>query len=179
VIETVGNFDENLRQAGEDTDLFRRIRTAGFESWYNPRAIVWHRIPAYRLTAEYQRWSSQRTGWCFADRDRKESGLPRLLLVAAARAAQALAVRFPLLVLYTLRGYSAEALGVRCDLWRCEAYVRAAIDALVPRLMSQKAFRERLEFRSERSFFGDAASNEQSASQSVCTSAAGPVEART
>src|SRR5690606_12212876 len=64
VIEQVGHFDENLRQAGEDTDLFRRIREADFESWYNPRAVVWHHIPAYRLTADYQRWSSQRTGWC-------------------------------------------------------------------------------------------------------------------
>lgn len=156
VIEQVGNFDENLRQAGEDTDLFRRIREAGIESWYNPRAIVWHHIPAYRLTADYQRWSSQRTGWCFADRDCKEGGRVRLLMLAVARAAQALLVRLPLLAWHSTRGWRQEALGVRCDLWRCEGYLRFAIDAIgLHMLASQTAFRQRLEFRNERSSFSD------------------------
>ena len=155
VIEQVGNFDENLRQAGEDTDLFRRIREAGIEAWFNPRAIVWHRIPAYRLTADYQRWSSQRTGWCFADRDRKELGRVRLLVAALARAAQALAIRYPRYLVQSLLGRKPEALGTCCDLWRCEGYVRYAIDAFAPRLLNQRAFREQIEFRNERSSFSD------------------------
>ena len=155
VIDQVGAFDENLRQAGEDTDLFRRIREAGIDAWYNPRAIVWHRIPGYRLTAEYQRWSSQRTGWCFADRDCKENGKARLLLTALARIGQAVALRYPRWIGQRLLGRTQEALGTSCDLWRCEGYVRFTLDSLGIGLLSQSKFREQIEFRNERSWFTD------------------------
>jgi len=155
VIEQVGNFDESLRQAGEDTDLFRRIREAGIDAWFNPEAIVWHRIPAYRLTADYQRWSSRRTGWCFADRDRKESGLAKLLATALARGAQALLIRYPRYLTHSLLGRSQDALGTCCDLWRCEGYVRHAMASIAPLLLNQRAFREQIEFRNERSSFSD------------------------
>lgn len=155
VIEQVGNFDENMRQAGEDTDLFRRIREAGIEAWYNPRAVVWHRIPAYRLTADYQRWSSQRTGWCFADRDYKERGMVSLLLLALARTAQALLLRVPRLYWAALRRDGQAMLGVGCDLWRWEGYVRFAVNSIAPRWLPQRAFQQRIEFRSERDHFSD------------------------
>jgi glycosyltransferase involved in cell wall biosynthesis len=159
VIDQVGAFDENLRQAGEDTDLFRRIREAGIDAWYNPRAIVWHRIPAYRLTADYQRWSSQRTGWCFADRDCKESGTSKVLLIALARIAQAVLIRIPRLISHLAFGRRQEALGVRCDLWRCEGYVRFTLDTLAPTFLGQFEFRERINFRNERSTFDEGHSN--------------------
>src|SRR5690606_6482864 len=114
----------------------------------------WHRIPAYRLTPEYEKWSSQRTGWCFADRDLKEAGRLKVLAITAARACQALLIRVPLLVLRKLQGNEQDALGVCCDLWRCEGYVRSTLHAVFPRLCSQCEFQQQLEFRGERSWFG-------------------------
>lgn len=48
VIETVGPFDEaldagTLSLAGGDTDMFRRIITAGYRIVYDPEAVNWHR----------------------------------------------------------------------------------------------------------------------------------------
>ena len=36
VFEEVGTFDESLIEGGEDTDFFRRIRTAGIDMWFQP-----------------------------------------------------------------------------------------------------------------------------------------------
>ena len=49
VFEEVGGFDEEEKEGGEDTDLFRRIRQAGIVAWHNPHAILHHHVPDYRL----------------------------------------------------------------------------------------------------------------------------------
>lgn len=48
VVERVGAFDEGLDvgtpvRGGGDTDIFRRILTAGFRIVYDPEAVNWHR----------------------------------------------------------------------------------------------------------------------------------------
>jgi glycosyltransferase involved in cell wall biosynthesis len=163
VIEQVGHFDERLREAGEDTDLFRRIREAGIDAWYTPQAVVWHHTPLYRLQADYQRWSAHRTGWVFADRDQKERGLTYLLAMTVARIAQAAVVRWPQLVWAKAKGDPWSGLGARCYLWRCEGYVRRALHATGLAWCRQDAFERSIEFRSERAFFDSASETNVSA----------------
>lgn len=52
VLEAVGGFDERYPQpAGEDTDLSLRLRQAGHELYFEPRAVVYHRPPRQSLAA--------------------------------------------------------------------------------------------------------------------------------
>lgn len=73
--------------AGEDEDIYRRLRATGARGFYRPDLIIYHHIPAERLTKKYYR------GWCFwrgvscgfLDRTRPEpvvylAGVPRYML---------------------------------------------------------------------------------------------------
>jgi glycosyltransferase involved in cell wall biosynthesis len=154
VFEQVGVFDENLREAGEDADLFARMYTAGIEGWYAPAAIGYHVIPAYRLTEKYFRWKSLRNGGHVARRNRQQWGPVMFLAVLGARLGQVLTVHLPRLIWSKLRRAEDRALSARCLLWRAEGYVRFALSFLAPRLFAQRAFLSWLEFRSERELFG-------------------------
>jgi glycosyltransferase involved in cell wall biosynthesis len=64
VLYEVGGFNPDaiadrrliwLRGDGED-GLQRRIRAAGYKVMYEPRAWLYHRIPAHRLTPQYFHW---------------------------------------------------------------------------------------------------------------------------
>ncbi len=54
-----GLFDVELGRTaerligGEESDLFERLSREGEECWYCPNAIMWHIIPAEKLTEEY------------------------------------------------------------------------------------------------------------------------------
>ncbi len=49
-IDHVDGFSLDYNDRGEDTILFLKIFQAGYEAWYTPEAIVYHCIPADRLT---------------------------------------------------------------------------------------------------------------------------------
>ena len=53
VFAKIGAFRDCPGGRGEDTDLFRRVRAAGFKSWYVPTAIVHHVITPQRLEEPY------------------------------------------------------------------------------------------------------------------------------
>lgn len=59
VMEKVNYLNENITRkygslySGEDTDLGRRVRAAGYRVVYTPDAVVWHRIYPHRLTREH------------------------------------------------------------------------------------------------------------------------------
>lgn len=59
VFERFGLFDPNLGRVGdrliggEESDLFARLHKAGFRPLYTPRAVMWHLIPARKLTDDY------------------------------------------------------------------------------------------------------------------------------
>lgn len=59
VFEEVGYFDERMGRTpelmlyNEDIEIQRRILRAGFKMIYEPRALVWHRIPPEKLKVEY------------------------------------------------------------------------------------------------------------------------------
>jgi glycosyltransferase involved in cell wall biosynthesis len=90
VFERVGVYDVRLGRSGkgllseEDAELYRRILGAGLRGFHVPELIIYHHIPASRLTRKYYR------SWCYwrgvshgvADRERQEAaaylfGLPR------------------------------------------------------------------------------------------------------
>jgi glycosyltransferase involved in cell wall biosynthesis len=59
VFTRFGNFDAHLDRQGSklfgggDSDMIRRVRSAGLEAWFVPGAKVLHQIPAARLTLRY------------------------------------------------------------------------------------------------------------------------------
>jgi glycosyltransferase involved in cell wall biosynthesis len=59
VFEKLGPFQTTLDRSGKnlfgggDTDMIRRVRTAGFEVWFAPAARVRHQMPASRTTFRY------------------------------------------------------------------------------------------------------------------------------
>lgn len=126
VIEQVGVFDTRIKDGGEDADLFRRIRTAGYEAWYTPEAIVYHLIPAPRLADEYMRWTATRHGQHLALREFNDWGRAKLAGMIAIRAAQAGISYLPRFIAFKLCGAHEEALGARALLWRSKAYLARA-----------------------------------------------------
>ena len=59
VFETIGMFDTSLGRTGkrliggEESDLFERMDKFSMRCYYVPRAVMYHIIPAEKLTAEY------------------------------------------------------------------------------------------------------------------------------
>jgi len=155
LFERLDGFDEALRASGEDADFVRRARKAGVEVWTAPAAMVAHMVPAYRTTPAYFRWVSHRWGIQFAAMDLKERGKARLLLNAALRGAQALAMHLPRLAVARLGGNAPLAIDARALLWRAEGYIRSALRELSPGLFGQQAFFDGLDFRNEREMFAD------------------------
>lgn len=153
LFQAVGVFDEATTRGGEDIEFMARLRKAGFEAWYAPRAVVHHLIPPYRLKEDYLLWLSLRVGDNFAYRDYRERGLAKTGLACVARIGQLLLVNLPLLAWAYLMRDLAEVLGRRCLLWRALAYTRRALNLLAPGLFPQDHFFARLEFRKERATF--------------------------
>jgi GT2 family glycosyltransferase len=153
VFEQVGGFDESLREAGEDTDLYRRIRQAGIEAWYLPEAVVRHVTPPYRLTAAYLRWRFLRFGSQLARRDRHEWGWVGFFGVLAARLVQVAVQYLPRWLAAQLGRSPRRRLAARCPFWRAEGYFRFALAGLAPRRFAQRDFFATLDFRGERELF--------------------------
>jgi GT2 family glycosyltransferase len=152
IFEEVGGFDESLRTGGEDSDLVCRMRNAGIDAWFAPQAVMHHVVPAYRLTDEYLRWKSLGYGRNQA-MPRFGGGRRAVPLHLPVRLGHALLVSMPRLLWARLRGDQKQAVEARCMLWRAEGYTRCALHLLAPRLFAQRAFLERLEFRTERELF--------------------------
>jgi glycosyltransferase involved in cell wall biosynthesis len=90
VFDQVGLYDVHLGRSGtgllseEDAELYRRISAAGLRGFHVPDLVIYHHIPAARLTRRYHR------SWCYwrgvshgiADRNHREAtayllGIPR------------------------------------------------------------------------------------------------------
>ena len=59
VLQQTGGFDPAFPMYCEDLDLCRRLRTAGYQIWCEPRAVMWHDQPdgARAIHSEYWRWA--------------------------------------------------------------------------------------------------------------------------
>jgi GT2 family glycosyltransferase len=68
-VRKLGGFDERLGHrgasalGGEDSELIQRIDRAGGRGWYVAGAIVYHPVPAERLTRRYARRFAWRQGY--------------------------------------------------------------------------------------------------------------------
>lgn len=152
VFEELGTYDPSFTLRGYDTDMYRRMRMAGVESWFNPRASGEHVIPAERLNDSFFRETSLHNGWSFARRDRLERGRLANLVLAAARLAQALLVGLPRLAWTRWGGDPERLLDARIRLWRAQGYLRSTLYWLAPRWFPQEQFFARHEFRAEKRF---------------------------
>jgi glycosyltransferase involved in cell wall biosynthesis len=153
VFDQVGQFDESWTGGGSDIELTTRLRRAGLEAWFTPKAIVHHQVPSYRLDESYLSWTSLRIGTNFAHRDYREWGLPRSIFTCIARVAQAAFINFPLMLLAYILGNRAEAIGRKCLLLRAWGYLRQSLNLISPRVLSQETYFSGLSFRNERNAF--------------------------
>jgi glycosyltransferase involved in cell wall biosynthesis len=153
VFQAVGQFDESWTRGGSDIELTARLRRAGLEAWFTPKAIVYHHVPAYRLKESYFFWRSIRCGENFANRDFREWGLARTVIACAARIAQATFITFPLMLFAYSLGNRAEVIGRKCSILRAWGYLRQSLNQVSPRLFSQESYFSNFTFRRERSAF--------------------------
>lgn len=150
VFNAVGVFDETMLTGGEDAELYRRIRAAGYECWYTPRAVVHHIIPEFRLVDEYMRWTAMRQGEHVALRELQDWGRWALPFVAVVRAGQAVVDYLPKYAVARLAGDREAALGNRCLLWRSEGYLCGAAGHVLPGVFGNGAFQQAMNFREGR-----------------------------
>lgn len=153
VFQSVGQFDESMTRGGSDTEFNARLRLAGLEAWFTPKAIVHHHVPAYRLKENYLIWYSLRIGDSFAYRDFREWGLARTLIACLGRIAQASFINFPLMLLAYILGNRAEVIGRKCLLFRAWAYLRESLYLVSPRIFSQETYFSDLSMRREGNAF--------------------------
>jgi glycosyltransferase involved in cell wall biosynthesis len=132
VFERIGDFDASLIEAGEDTDLFRRIHAAGISAWFQPAAIVRHIVPADRLTRENLILASRRVGWGFCRRDLREHGKRKMLIRSVARAVKLVLLKLAYLIANMSRRRQEILDGYLVDIHRNLSYLEAASNFLMP-----------------------------------------------
>jgi glycosyltransferase involved in cell wall biosynthesis len=153
VFAEVGSFDETLREAGEDADLYGRMWKAKIAAWYTPAAISHHVVPEYRLKSDYLRWKSMRNGGHAARRHLEDWRRATFCVMLLARVARALLVHLPRLLWARLLKDDELAQNSQCLLWRAQGYVRFTLHLVAPRLFAQRRFFDWLDFRSEQQMF--------------------------
>jgi GT2 family glycosyltransferase len=146
IFDEVGTFDESLSEGGEDTDLYRRLRAAEIDAWFNPKAVVYHHVPGYRLQDKYLLWSARRKGWHNARGDRGRWGKAMFPMIYAARLAQAM-------LLFVLRLLREDPLGARWVLCRGVGYLSSGLCLMAPQLFPEEQSLSSLNFRLEREKF--------------------------
>lgn len=150
ILEDVGVFDTALTIGGEDADLYRRMRAAGYEAWFTPRSFVYHVIPEKRMAEEYMRWTATRHGRIVALRERRDWGATAAPIVAVARFCQAAIKYFPRYAIFKILGKREDALGARCLLWRSGGYLHQATEMILGTAAKENANHATLDFRKGR-----------------------------
>lgn len=131
VLDEVGIFDTRIKNGGEDAELYRRIRTAGYKAWFTPKAIVYHIIPEPRMENDYMHWTATRIGHHLALRELNDWGRLGLTFMLFARAGQALLNYLPRYLAASITGQQEKALGLKSLLWRSKAYLAEGWKLLV------------------------------------------------
>ena len=154
LVSTLGGFDTGATMGGEDTDLFRRIRAEGVVAWYEPRAVIYHRVPSERLTNAYMVWNARRTGVHVADLEHRVYGTWRFPLRFAMRFGQACLKGPRFLWKARFAKQASERIAGRCVVAATIAYIRRTGQWLFPSVLPQTRYFESLDFRAEREMFG-------------------------
>lgn len=151
VFETIGLFRTDLVEGGEDTDLYHRMRKAGFGAYYCPAAIAHHQIPPFRIEPKYLRSTSNRMGSHIARREYEKHGWLRFPLMVLARAGQTSLIHLPKLVLAMLGGNREAILERKCYWWMWSGYFTAAFRLLFrgQKHANPVSFRQERELASE------------------------------
>lgn len=147
VFDAIGVFDASLLNGGEDMDLLIRARAAGFEIWIDPKAVVYHLVPQFRLQSSFFQLASFRWGTSFACTDFKRRGHCQMLMACIARMGKALLVNIPYLLLANLKRNMVEILDCKCLLWRAQGYIRQCLFITSPKLFPQIRFFSVLNYR--------------------------------
>lgn len=155
IFDQIGTFDESLVQAGEDTDILNRMRSAGLEGWFTPEATVGHVVPSHRLTDDYFRWASLRSGTYIARHDWNRWGAFGFPMIFLGRLAQIVLHFIPRLIWGHIRRSNKTILDGRCLLWRSEGYLRQALTWLPLANTADSTLEAQTDFRSERERFAN------------------------
>jgi succinoglycan biosynthesis protein ExoM len=150
VLETLGDFDENLMSGTADYDFSLRAHRHGFRCWFAPRAVVRHRCPAYRLTPEFIGWESLRSGIMLALYDGRYLGRLKLTAWMAARCGQGLLVHLPRWVRARASGDQARLSDQRIRLLRLKGYALSYLCEIAPRWFPRSALNAAYEFNQGR-----------------------------
>jgi len=126
VFEKVGSFRTDLVEGGEDTDLYHRMRRAGFEAYHNPLAVIHHQIPSSRIEPKYLRSTSMRMGVHISRREYENYGKWMFPLVVVGRVFQTAIVHIPKLLLAKFSGDEELILERNCYWWMWLGYFQAA-----------------------------------------------------
>jgi len=149
-IDSIGRFDDSFSRGCEDADFFRRLRRAGFQILYAPKAIVFHIIPPHRFDRTYLLHSSRRQGANYAFLDYKEGGPWKVASSCAARIGLALLVQLPAILWTRLQGDRDALLGRECLLSKTDGYLRGTLQRLFPGIFAQEVFFSGMDYRRER-----------------------------
>lgn len=151
VFDKVGLFRTDLVEGGEDTDLFHRMRSEGYEAWFTPRALVHHQIPPFRIKNDYLRSTAMRMGSHIARREFEHKSYLAFLLMVVARLGHTLLVQFPKSLLAKLGGDQEKILERRCYLWMWKGYFESAFQFLI----GKNGTANPISFRNERQLTSD------------------------
>lgn len=91
LFDSVGVFDTSLGRmggkliGGEESELFERIYSLGMKCYYAPRAVMYHIIPAEKLTTEYFEHLCYNTGVSQLTRAKIHNRITRLYIGEAIK----------------------------------------------------------------------------------------------
>ena len=125
VFEALRGFDTHFTEGGEDTDLFQRMRDAGYTMWFAPGAQVEHQIPAKRLEPHSIGMTAMRIGTVEAKLQRSRGSYNGLVRNVLGRCGLALLRDVPQLALASLRGDQAGVLDAKLSLRVTQGLLRA------------------------------------------------------
>ncbi len=149
VLEDVGRYDVSQQIRGYDTDFYRRMRDAGIESWFTPKALAWHITPASRLTYRFLKDTCFHDGWTFCRRDLAHFGALICFCVMVLRAINVLVRHVPTAACAKLMGRSETSLAHWLMTARLEGYWRCFIYHCLPKVIPQRRALQRYGIQSK------------------------------
>ena len=147
IFTEIGGFDLQMREGGEDTEFFARLKKQGYGIRYVPQSFVWHVIPQARLTPAFLRWVSFRIGVATARWHLKIGSISGILLWLLSRLVLSLVRDLPLSLYARLTGNQALQMDCLCTLGYSTGYLRGCLYFLWPRFFRQQKFMRDLDFR--------------------------------